>query len=69
MPQALMGTRPLLVWQALNDSGIMNSAAVAEASHLSSKASEVVKEASHTVQGAMSTVLPIVPTINTCCLQ
>ncbi|KAL3148288.1 hypothetical protein ABBQ38_013754 [Trebouxia sp. C0009 RCD-2024] len=43
--------------KALNDSGIMNSAAVAEASHLSSKASEVVKEASHTVQGAMSTAV------------
>lgn len=44
------------MWQAVEDSGVMDSTAVAEASQVASKVSEVVKEAAHTVQGAMSVV-------------
>ena len=42
--------------QAVEHSGVMDSTAVAQASQVASKVSEVVKEAAHTVQGAMSVV-------------
>ena len=48
--------KKLYVWQAVEDSGVMDSTAMAEASQVASKVSEAVKEAAHTVQGAMSVV-------------
>ena len=46
----------ICMWQAVKDSGVMDSTAVAEASHVASKVSAAVKEAAHTIQGAMSVV-------------
>ncbi len=47
-----------MLLQVVKDSGVMDTAAAAEASHLAGKVSEAAKGAAQTVQGATSVVWP-----------